>query len=209
MIEMNLEGIFSQINESSENCLTQSNVKSVLKVLDILEYDVQNYQVSRKVARSMYQFSKFLGFDEIYARDMFLLGFIHDIGNIKIPQGILKKEGTLTEEEYALIEKHTYYGLSLMQENNTYISKQVVEGILYHHENYDGSGYPTKLKGDEIPQSARILRIVDSYEAMRLEKPNGCKLTKEEAISELLKYVTLRYDQDYTEKFISYKKMKR
>ena len=91
-------------------------------------------------------------------------GLLHDIGKIKIPRNILNKKGKLNNLEYIVIQSHTAYSASLLFD--TGLSKYSMQAILYHHENEDGSGYPSGLKMDRIPLIAKICHIADVFDAL-------------------------------------------
>ena len=91
-------------------------------------------------------------------------GLVHDVGKLSIPDSILVKENRLTVDEYELMKTHTTTGAKLCKNLN--ISEEIVEGILHHHERFDGNGYPQGLAGEEIPLIARVLSIADSIDAM-------------------------------------------
>lgn len=111
---------------------------------------------------------------------------LHDIGKIGIPDDILNKPGRLTREEFDLIQEHSSIGAKIL--GNVKSLKRVSQIIVQHHERYDGSGYPNKLKGDEISIEASILMVSDSYDAMTTDRPYRKALSNEQAISELKKY---------------------
>lgn len=92
------------------------------------------------------------------------MALLHDIGKIGVPDRVLNKPGKLTEEEFALIRNHPIYGAEIVKDIS--MIPHVKEGVLYHHERYDGKGYPERLKGEEIPLVARIIAVADSYDAM-------------------------------------------
>ena len=112
---------------------------------------------SRKIAR-MAGFSKEMQ-DEIY-----LIGLLHDVGKIGVPDAIINKPAKLTDEEYAVIKTHPVLGESILKEIQEF--PNLVMGARYHHERYDGKGYPSGLAGEEIPVAARIIAVADAYDAM-------------------------------------------
>jgi putative two-component system response regulator len=107
-----------------------------------------------------------LGWDHSRAADIRLAAPMHDIGKIGVPDSILLKPGRLTDEEYRLMQRHTVIGANMLGNSDIPILAMAREIALCHHEKWDGSGYPNGLKGEEIPVAARIVAIVDVYDAM-------------------------------------------
>jgi putative two-component system response regulator len=110
-------------------------------------------------------------------------GFLHDVGKIGIPDTVLLKPGRLTPEEYRLIQQHTVIGDKLCSELR--LLDEVRPIVRHHHERPDGSGYPDGLKGEEIPPLARILSVVDVYDALTSERPYRRAQAPAEALREL------------------------
>lgn len=109
---------------------------------------------------------------------------LHDIGKIFIPYEILNKSGKLSKEEFEEIKKHTIYAKRLLAHPRFKVALNIA---LFHHENYDGTGYPLGMVGDEIPLEARIVKIVDVYDALRSDRPYKKGFTHEEAINIITK----------------------
>ncbi len=127
---------------------------------------------------------------------------LHDIGKLSIPDSILSKTGALTNEEWAVIKHHPEMGVGILK----YIVglRGCVDAVLYHHERYDGQGYPRGLKGNDIPLDARILTVADSFEAMTSERGyKDRRLTEQEAVQELIKCSGTQFDPQLVEVFIS------
>jgi len=124
---------------------------------------------SERVARVAVELGRELGLGELELGDIYLAGLLHDVGKIGIPDSILLKSGPLTSEEQELVHQHVTIGYKIL-ENFGAIS-HLLPFILYHHERYDGTGYPERLKGEAIPRSARILAVADSFDAMNTARP--------------------------------------
>ncbi|HGY08668.1 MAG TPA: HD domain-containing protein [Oceanithermus profundus] len=118
---------------------------------------------------------------------------IHDIGKIGIPDAVLFKPGSLTEEEYNTVKKHPEYGVRLLEPASEYLS-ETFDIIKYHHERWDGRGYPEGLAGQEIPLWARIVGIADAYEAMTAGRPYQKAKSPEDALAEIEDLAGIQFD---------------
>lgn len=127
-------------------------------------------------------------------------GLFHDIGKIAIQDYILNKSGQLTEQEWSEIMKHPEIGYLIL--STSMEMSDIAKYVLYHHERYDGSGYPKGLKKEEIPLLSRIISIVDSYDAMTNERSYKETLDQDTAISELVNNKGKQFDPDIVEIFI-------
>ena len=138
---------------------------------------------SSRVAEYARMIAKRSGFPDARQDEIYMLGLLHDVGKIGIPVGLLNKPGTLTDEEFAQIRKHSAMGASILKniENNP----KFEQCAMYHHERYDGSGYPSGLKGTEIPEEARIIAVADAYDAMSSDRSYRSHLTQDEIKNEL------------------------
>lgn len=139
-----------------------------------------------RVAQLIKEFAYHLGLKETYISLIHLSAKNHDIGKSAIDESILKKPYKLTADEFNNIKEHVTEGAKILQSMNA--KREVIEAVLFHHESYDGSGYPEKLKGLEIPLSARILKICDVYDALTSKRCYREKIFRpEEALSEMEK----------------------
>ncbi|MCL1822775.1 MAG: HD domain-containing protein [Oscillospiraceae bacterium] len=109
--------------------------------------------------------AKWLKFDKIKHDELVKVGLLHDIGKLKVPPEILNKPARLTKEEFAEIKKHPYHSFDMMVKSG-YKEKNVLLGILQHHEKLNGTGYPCAISSVEITEFARITSIADIYDAM-------------------------------------------
>jgi HD-GYP domain-containing protein (c-di-GMP phosphodiesterase class II) len=124
--------------------------------------------------------------------DLRYAGLLHDIGKVAIPDHILLKEGKLTEEEYEEIKRHPTVGADLVEqiENLAHVSP----GVRYHHERWDGKGYPERLKGEEIPLVARILAVADTFDAMTSTRSYREALSAQTAYEEIIRCSRTQFD---------------
>ena len=132
---------------------------------------------------------------------MRLAGLLHDIGKVGIPDSILLKAGELTKEEYHFIKRHPLIGAEIV--NACTGLKELVPGVLYHHEHYDGSGYPFGLKGEEIPLLARVISLADAFDAITSDRPFRAASSHNEAISILTGYPSKNFDQKVLKALVS------
>lgn len=129
-----------------------------------------------------------------------LLAVLHDIGKVAIPQDIIKKQGKLTPEERAIIEQHTVKGYRIAKSSAEL--EDIADGILSHHEKWDGTGYPNRLKGEEIPLIARIISAVDSHDVMVNDRPYHKAMPEADAIAELKRCSGTQFDPHVVEVFV-------
>ena len=115
--------------------------------------------------------------------DIYYVALLHDVGKIGIPDGIINKPGKLTDEEYIQIKKHPTTGYNILK--NIEKLPQVAVGAKYHHERYDGKGYPEGIGGDDIPEIARIIAVADAYDAMTSTRSYRATMSQEEVYNEI------------------------
>ncbi len=137
---------------------------------------------------------------ETKLNELVILSALHDIGKISIADSIIQKPGKLSPSEWELVKKHPEVGWHIAKSSMDLAA--VADAILAHHENWDGSGYPKGLKGDEIPLLSRIISLVDAYDAMTSERPYREALSREQAILEIRKCSGINYDPGLVEIFM-------
>lgn len=197
-IEKNADNIMYKNKIKHGKIMRSETIETVLRNIN-LKYDQEQIhtemvsQYCEAIARAMNLSDK-----EIY--DIKTAGVLHDIGKITVSYSLLNKKGILTEEEFKQIKRHTEAGYQILKSVDEYVS--LAEAVLYHHERYDGDGYPEGLKGEDIPLEARIISVADSYEAMTSKRPYQMSKTKEEAIAELKKCSGTQFDEEIVRIFI-------
>ncbi len=127
-------------------------------------------------------------------------GLLHDVGKAQIPNEVLNKAGKLTEEEFAIMKKHALFGYNILKEKNE-LPTEVMLGVLQHHEKINGKGYPLNLSDKQICPYARILSIVDVYDALVTERPYKKAFTQQDAL-EMIMAMTEELDIGYMRAFM-------
>ncbi|MBI1882912.1 MAG: response regulator [Chlamydiae bacterium] len=155
---------------------------------------------SNRVSKMMGRFAKFLNLDPEVSEKLEVISYLHDIGKIGVSQEILNKTEELTPEEYEEVKLHPFIGYKILQPVD--FLNDCLDVMLYHQERFDGKGYPAGLKDYEIPLGARMLGIVDAYDAMTSTRPYRKKLTQETAFRELKAEAGSQFDPELVESFI-------
>jgi HD-GYP domain-containing protein (c-di-GMP phosphodiesterase class II) len=156
---------------------------------------------SDRVSQYSVKVAEKLGIAQDEINDIKNAAELHDVGKIGISDGILKNIGMLNEEEMELMRNHPIIGEAIVKPVHSLT--RLCSIIRHHHEWLDGEGYPDKLKGDEIPQGAKILSVTDSFDAMTTDRPYRNALSFEKAKEEIKKYIGIRYDRKVVEAFLS------
>ena len=128
-------------------------------------------------------------------------GLFHDIGKIGIPDSVLLKEGKLTDEEYNEIKKHPSIGAHILE--NSEVFNELIPIILHHHEKYNGTGYPDRLKENEIPRLARIVAVADTFDAMTSKRSYRDPLPLEVVKNEIKKFSGIQFDPYVADAFLN------
>ena len=155
---------------------------------------------SNRVAQYTRLIAEEMGFDGEELDRIYYVALLHDCGKIGVPDNILGKPGRLTDEEFEIIKSHTTHGSEILSHFKSL--PNVNEGARFHHERYDGKGYPEGLKGEHIPLIARMICVADSYDAMNSNRVYRKKLTKEDIINEIEKNKGTQFDPAIADVFL-------
>ena len=147
---------------------------------------------SFRVAEYSVLIARELGFSEEELEGIRKTGLLHDIGKIGVPDSILNKPAKLTDEEYAIMKTHVNIGGEILKDFT--LIENVADGAKYHHEHFDGSGYPNHLRGEEIPLNARIIGIADAFDAMTANRIYRKALDMDFVVSELKRCAGTQFD---------------
>ncbi|MFR3072688.1 MAG: HD domain-containing phosphohydrolase, partial [Paeniclostridium sp.] len=203
------DDIYENLKEAEEKLHRQKFLKeksirsSIIFSLcqSLHEKNVETQAHTQRLVKYSMEIGKYLEFTTAQLDELELVTKLHDIGKIGISETVLLKKGKLSEEEFEEIKTHTEKGYRILQASNEL--SNVARGVLTHHERYDGGGYPLGLKGEEIPIMARIVNVVDSYDAMITDRGYNKVKTKEEAIEEIEKCRGKQFDPNIADIFIN------
>ena len=178
-----------------------ATIKSLSNAIDAKSQWTSGH--SEGVARYAQAIGKTMGFDEKRLNDLEVAALLHDIGKIGTYAYILDKREKLTEEEWSLIRQHPDKGVEIIAPIKQL--KHIVSAIKHHHEFFDGSGYPSGLKGEEIPIMARILAVADAVDAMSFDRPYRKGMRRDEIIQELNRCAGNQFDPEIVKVLLSIK----
>ncbi len=196
-----------QLHESREKAaasearerLSGEVMMALSKAVDAKDHYTNGH--SARVAAYAKAIAKHMGKSEKEQEDIFSMGLLHDIGKIGVQEDILNKKGKLTPEEFDLIKSHTVTGFEIL--------KTITEipglstGARWHHERFDGKGYPDGLKGLEIPEEARIICLADSYDAMTSRRSYSTPKNQKEVREEIIRCRGTQFDPDIADVLVS------
>ncbi|EID85875.1 HD-GYP domain-containing protein [Treponema sp. JC4] len=150
---------------------------------------------STRVAEYSKKIARMAGKNETECRDIFLAALLHDVGKIGVPNNIINKQGKLTDKEYEVIKTHPVIGRQILA--NITQTPHISDGAFYHHEHYDGTGYPKGLAGKEIPDIGRIIAVADAYDAMTSKRSYRDPLPQNVVRAEIEKGLGSQFDPEY------------
>lgn len=155
---------------------------------------------SKRVAEYSVAIAKELGMTELEINNLRSIALLHDIGKIGVPDSVLNKPGRLTDAEYELMKQHTVIGADILKDIKMFHGIDI--GARYHHERYDGKGYPDKKAGEEIPRIARIIAVADAFDAMTSNRVYRKQLDLDFVLQELKKCKGTQFDPEIADAMI-------
>lgn len=181
---------YSKYVIQKEKILFNQMIEAFAEAID--EKDPYTGGHSIRVAKYSSLIAQKMNFDEDHIEKVHQMAMLHDIGKIGIADSILKKDGKLTVEEYNIIKNHPNLGFNIL--NKITEDASLLIGAKWHHERYDGKGYPEGLKGEEIPIEARIIGMADCYDAMTSNRRYRKPFTQDEVKEEIKKNLGTQFD---------------
>ena len=175
--------------------------ETILSIANAVEArDKQTGRHSLRVAVYSMLIAAELGFDAEELENIRQIGLLHDIGKIGVPDNILQKNGKLSDDEYSEIKNHPTIGVHIL--SNATMFQDILPIVKHHHERYDGRGYPSQLKGEEIPYLARIAAVADAFDAMTSRRVYRDSLPIDAVISEIEKNKGTQFDPQIADAFL-------
>lgn len=180
-----------------DNSASSSLVDSLKQTLSESDYETEEHvERTREMAARL---GKRMNLSDSDIGKLELLAVLHDIGKVAIPHHVLVKKGKLNDEEFKIMQQHTVKGYRIAKSSPEL--SEIADCILSHHEKWDGTGYPNRLKGEEIPLLARIISAVDSHDVMVHNRPYHQAMPEEDAIEELRRCAGTQFDPHIVEVF--------
>ncbi len=170
--------------------ITLQTIATIANTIDAKDEYTRGH--SKRVSEYSVAIAKELGIPAKDVRNIRAIALLHDIGKIGVPDAVLNKPGRLTQEEYQLMKQHTIIGAEILKDIEMLPGIDI--GAKYHHERYDGQGYPDGLKGSEIPEIARIIAVADAYDAMTSNRIYRRRLSSEKVLAELESGIGTQFD---------------
>lgn len=152
---------------------------------------------STRVAEYSREIARRADFSKVMQDDIYMMGLLHDVGKIGIPDAIINKTAKLDDEEYSIMKTHPAMGAEILKNITEF--PRLVTGARWHHERYDGKGYPDGISGEEIPTEARIIAVADAYDAMSSRRSYRGILPQAQIHSEIGKGAGTQFDPAFAE----------
>ena len=192
-----LDDLKQDLNQSEAELI--NSIKMLIRIINAK--DKYTYGHSERVGRYAVSLAEAMGLPGEEIKTIRMGAFLHDVGKIEINRSILMKRGPLSEKEFETIRQHPFWGAGIIKAVDSL--QPLIPLIKFHHERYDGTGYPLGLKGSQIPLHARILAVADSFDAMTSNRPYSKRKTLDEALAELRKCAGSQFDPEVVELFLS------
>jgi HD-GYP domain-containing protein (c-di-GMP phosphodiesterase class II) len=167
-----------------------SSIRMISAAVD--EKDPYTRGHSEKVREYSVEIARLMNFQSDQIEKIAISAILHDVGKIGIEDSVLNKAGTLTPEEFEIMKQHPEKGAYILSPIDEL--SEIIPGILYHHEKWDGTGYPKGLRGESIPISARIIAVADTFDAMTSDRPYQRSMEPDYVFKLLFDWAGKRYD---------------
>ena len=193
-LQRNLESMVDEKTKENENLFFHV-VECLADAIDAKDNYTNGH--SGRVAAYSKEIARRYGYDEKQQEKIFMMGLLHDVGKIGVPDEVINKPGRLTDEEFACIKKHPAIGYKIL--SNIKEMPELSAGARFHHERYGGNGYPEGISGLDIPEVARIIAVADAYDAMTSNRSYRGVLPQEKVRDEIEKGKGTQFDPQFAD----------
>ena len=176
---------------------TLAMATSLISLIDLRDRYTGGH--SQRVAKYLRRIGIQMCLPDDKAETIVFAASLHDIGKIGVPDHVLLKPGPLNDEEFGWIKKHPEWGWMAVRNVNGFQEAALL--VLHHHERLDGRGYPSRLRGNEIPLGSRLIAVADSYDALTTDRPYRRGRSHEEAMAELQRCIGTQFDEEVVNAF--------
>lgn len=183
------------IKTRENESLFQHVIQTIAEAIDAKDTYTNGH--SGRVADYSREIAKRYGYSEQKQKDIYMMGLLHDVGKIGVPDAVINKPAKLNDEEYELIKNHPVMGARILK--NIKEMPSLATGARWHHERYDGKGYPDGLSGSEIPEEARIIAVADAYDAMSSRRSYREPLPQGVVREEIMKGKGTQFDPEFAQ----------
>ena len=186
----------SEVDKKTEEVeyLSIHIVQSLANAIDAKDKYTKGH--SGRVADYAREIARRYGYGEKKINDVYMMGLLHDVGKIGVPDDVINKPAKLTDEEYEIIKQHPVMAATILE--NIREMPQLIVGAKWHHERFDGKGYPDGLKGEDIPEEARIIAVADAYDAMSSRRSYREALSQESVRDQIVKGTGTQFDPRFS-----------
>ena len=191
-LQKNLENEVRKKTQENERLFIHV-VSSLASAIDAKDTYTNGH--SLRVAEYSREIAKRYGYSKKHQEEIYMMGLLHDVGKIGVPDAVINKPAKLTDEEYEIIKNHPVLGARIL--GNIKEMPALVKGARWHHERYDAKGYPDGLAGKDIPEEARIIAVADAYDAMTSYRSYRLPLPQEVVREEIEKGVGTQFDPEF------------
>ncbi|MBQ4276276.1 MAG: response regulator [Lachnospiraceae bacterium] len=192
LLQKDLQGEVQKKTSELES-LSLHVVQTLAKTIDAKDAYTNGH--SERVAEYSREIAKRYGYDEARQEEIYMMGLLHDVGKIGVPDTVINKPGRLTDEEFGMIKKHPIKGAEILATVSE--MPKLVTGARWHHERFDGNGYPDGLKGEDIPEEARIIAVADAYDAMTSHRSYRDIIPQDHVKSEIENGMGTQFDEKF------------
>jgi len=190
--------------KEARDALNAARLEDLNRLALVSEFrDDETRRHTERVARAAQLIAQRMGLSEEFVWLIGKAAPLHDVGKVGIPDAILLKPGKLTDEEFALMKRHTSIGADILAQSDFRVLQMGMEIALTHHERFDGGGYPRGLRGEQIPLCGRIVAVADAFDAMTHDRPYRKAIPPEQAVEELRRCAGAQFDPRVVEAFLA------